>query len=300
MKKLIIACAGLIVAGFASASQLDEVTAKIQALEERLARIEGDLYKAEVKSVAPAKKVEKHVVDAKIDAFLKEYLGVQFGDSIDKFPEVKDIFPKPAFPKEPEEGEEYRTIPVLKKFKDLDVARGHFCYGKLYSVEFFIRMRSVHIQDSDKENMEQLFSDLAVYLGLERIIRGLDDIEEQKKHDQDSVNDKMEQLFSRRVPRSPIGRIIQMDKKILDDQDYQEEPSTYKLRSYIVHLPLHWKCGVMIFDEQTYDSQIAAKGRTLQSVAAHFRTLRRAEAPAQTEPAPESTEQPKENKGAAQ
>ena len=175
MKKLITICVGLIVAGCATTTQLEETKGqlaaadtKIQDLEKRLARIEGDLYRVEVKSApkvekpeppkpaepkfVPAKEVEKKVVDAKIDAFLKEYLGVQFGDSIDKF----------------SGGEKNcRVIPVLKKFKYFNKAYGKFIDGKLYRVLICADIDKKFSVDSTREKIEQAFADLAVTLDLQ-------------------------------------------------------------------------------------------------------------------------------------
>ena len=75
MKKLIIVWVGLIVSGCATTSRQDEEKAKIENLEKRVARIEGDLYKVEATTpgsatttFAPAKDVENNVVNAKIDS----------------------------------------------------------------------------------------------------------------------------------------------------------------------------------------------------------------------------------------
>lgn len=169
MKKLTIVFVGLIVAGCATTAQLDNI-------EKRLARIEGDIYKIEIKSASNQEKkdtgrkfvlsedVEKKVVDAKIDSFLKEYLGVQFGDSIDKFPEEMEIasftnlgaipVPKP------------RVIPVLKNFKYFDKAYGYFFEGKLYSVNFYVDIEEKYSIDSINPKIDQSIADLAVSLGL--------------------------------------------------------------------------------------------------------------------------------------
>lgn len=75
MNKLIIVCAGMIVAGCATTDQLAEANARVQELEKRVAKIEGDLYKVEEKSApkqvaepkfVPAKEVEQNVIDARI------------------------------------------------------------------------------------------------------------------------------------------------------------------------------------------------------------------------------------------
>ena len=175
MKKLITICVGLIVAGCATTTQLEEI-------EKRLARIEGYLYKAEEMSTQKAEKYEANnaaeatlalasevdakAVDARIDAFLKEYFGVQFGDSADKFP-GDNYFgsPRPGvFP--------MSNIPVLKKFKYFDKAKGCFCDGKLFKVWFEADIDNKYSFDSTVEKMELIFADFAVALGFERTAFG--------------------------------------------------------------------------------------------------------------------------------
>ena len=99
---------------------------------------------------------EKKAVDAKIDAFLKEYLGVQFGDSIDKYPEV---FVKQHPNK--------RVIPVLKKFRYFDKAYGEFYEGKLVRIGFYVDIENKYSVDSTNEKINQAVADLAVVFGLE-------------------------------------------------------------------------------------------------------------------------------------
>lgn len=164
MKKLIIVWVGLIVAGCATTSRQDEANAKIDNLEKRVARIEGDLYKVEATTTgsatttfAPAKEVVNNVVNAKIDAFLKEYLGVQFGDSFDNFPE-KVFTPSQR---------DIRRIPVLKEYKYLNRAEGRFYNGKLCEVQFFVDIDKKYSKKSINEKIEPMFADLAVTLGVE-------------------------------------------------------------------------------------------------------------------------------------
>ena len=169
MKSLIIIGLAAVVGGCARTEQFEQTAEKMQELEKRVARIEGDLYTIEVKSApksekkstfAPAAKVEKKVADAKIDAFLKEYLNVTFGDDIGRFP-VR-----------PEDKDECiplgvcRCIPVVKKFKYLDKAYGRFEDGKLYRVDFYCDIDKKYSYDSTKEKVNQAIADLAVTLGL--------------------------------------------------------------------------------------------------------------------------------------
>ena len=173
MKKLITICVGLIVAGCDNSGQLAEANAKIQDLEKRLARIEGDLYKIEVKSASkvekqevkktaepkfvPAKEVEKNVVDAKIEAFLKEYLGAEFGDSIDKFPGGNDN----NYP-----GCCHKDIPMLKKFKYFDKGQVIFYNGKLYGMTIYAEIDRKYSLESTNKMTDQALADLVVTFGL--------------------------------------------------------------------------------------------------------------------------------------
>lgn len=163
MNKLIMVCAGMIVAGCATTDQLAEANAKVKELEKRVAKIEGDLYKVEVKRApkqvaepkfVPAKEVEQNVIDAKIDAFIKKYLGVQFGDGIDKFPNGNHM------------DNRARVIPVLKKFKYFDKAEGLFEDGKLYGVRFYADIDAKYSIDSTNEKTNQALADMAVTFGL--------------------------------------------------------------------------------------------------------------------------------------
>lgn len=168
MNKLIMVCAGIIVVGCATTDQLAEANAKVKELEKRVAKIEGDLYKVEVKRApkqvaepkfVPAKEVEQNVIDAKIDAFIKEYLGVQFGDGIDKFPQKMERYGSLM-------DNRARVIPVLKKFKYFDKAEGLFEDGKLYGVRFYADIDAKYSIDSTNEKINQALADMAVTFGL--------------------------------------------------------------------------------------------------------------------------------------
>ena len=123
------------------------------------------------------KEAKKLVADTLIDQFLKEYLGVQFGDSIDKFLVEKDVsnsgtrrsrFLRSRFGARPGQPTILKGhIPVLKKFKYFDEANGEFCEGKLYIVEFCANIDKKYSLDSINEKINQAIADLAVTLGLE-------------------------------------------------------------------------------------------------------------------------------------
>lgn len=163
--KTLLVCAVGLVGGCATNSQIDNANIQIGALESRIARIEKDLYRVEVKSApkqavepkfVPAAEVEQNVIDTKIDAFLKEYLGAQFGDSIDLYPEpVRDYLK-----------DRLRYIQVKKPFGYLDKAIGKFAEGKLYRVNFFADIDKKYSEDSVDERINQTLADLAVSFGL--------------------------------------------------------------------------------------------------------------------------------------
>lgn len=150
--------------GCATTSQIEESNNRIRDLEEKIARVEGDLYRVEVKSApkqqaaepkfVPAKEVEQNVIDTKIDAFLKEYLGIAFGDSIEQYPQTLDRC------------KWLRVIPVLKKFQYFDKALASFYDGKLYSVEFFADIDVKYSIDSTNERIDQALADMAVTFGI--------------------------------------------------------------------------------------------------------------------------------------
>ena len=122
---------------------------------------------------------EKKVADAKIDAFLMAHVGVQFGDSIDKFPEEKqDANPNTrrsallrsrfgGLAGEPMNSADTRNIPVLKKFKYFDKAYGKFFEGKLYRVEFRANIDKKYSFDSTREKINKAVADLSATLGFE-------------------------------------------------------------------------------------------------------------------------------------
>ena len=169
MKNIAILTVASIIAGCATTSQIDEANARVQELEKRLARIEGDLYKVEEKSApkqekkaepkfVPAKEVEQSVIDTKINAFLSEYLGVAFGDSIDKYPNAIEDLDYLY--------DRYRIITVRKKFQYFDKALAHFEGGKLYAVSFFADIDDKYSIDSTNERISKTQADLAATFGL--------------------------------------------------------------------------------------------------------------------------------------
>ena len=152
--------------GCATTSQIEESNNRILDLEKKLARIEGDLYRVEVKSApkqqvvepkfVPAKEVKQNVIDTKIDAFLKEYLDVAFGDSIEKY-------------QNPPKGHDgYQSVPiqVRRKFQYFDKAGANFYDGKLYQVVFFADIDKKYSIDSTNQRINQTLADMAVTFGV--------------------------------------------------------------------------------------------------------------------------------------
>ena len=165
-------------------AEREEQRKQLLAIQEELRRVreskvtanEEERKRAEAEKAAKEAE-EKKAVDAKIDAFLKEHLGVQFGDSIDKFPgEKQDANPNTrrgallrsrGLAGEPTNSADTRNIPVLKKFKYFDKAYGKFFEGKLYRVEFRANIDKKYSFDSTSEKINQAVADLAATLGLE-------------------------------------------------------------------------------------------------------------------------------------
>lgn len=106
------------------------------------------------------KEAAKKVVDAKIDTFLKEYLGVQFGDSIEKFETHKDLLSYDF-------RIEIKEIPVLKKIKHFDKAMGFSLYGKLYKIIFYCEIDKKYSENSVDQQIEQDLVDIFIQFGFQ-------------------------------------------------------------------------------------------------------------------------------------
>ena len=162
MLMMLVAC----VATFSSAIGAGSLEERVRQLEERLSRIERDLYSIEEKKappvetpkpqLAPSPTVEQKVLDRRIDAFLKEYLGVQFGDTIERFPDL--VHGRRL--------SHIRKIPVIKKFQYFDTAEGTFHHGRLVGVRFSCKFDDKYSYDSCLERGNQLKADLAETIGL--------------------------------------------------------------------------------------------------------------------------------------
>ena len=134
MKRLIIVSMfGIVAAGCATTSRVDE-------LEQRLARIEGDLYSVNAvtvdsedsnrkkqRQINPSKAVEGNVVAVRLDAFLREYTGFTFGDDFYKdHPE----FIEKKLPSNVPVG----IFDMKKRFRWLTKCTVRICVGKVFYI----------------------------------------------------------------------------------------------------------------------------------------------------------------------
>jgi len=172
MKLVSVIGVGLLVAGCATTEQLEQANARADALEQRLARIENDLYRVEVKrapalapkplpALAPVKPLERTVQEMKIKAFLKEYIGAEFRDADAKFPTRHSI--RGGLP-----WDMYGSVsvPVVKNFGYLDKAGVWFEDGQLYAAVIYMEADRKYSYDSVCEQFNRTVCDLWVTLGL--------------------------------------------------------------------------------------------------------------------------------------
>ena len=167
MKKLIF---GLIVvsAVFASVAsvstdQMSDMAVKIEQLEKRIrvledeCGIEREKTPEEVtkqKADADRKAVLGKEIDMKVDAFLKEYLGVKLGDGTERFTKKNDS--------------DYRgtMIPIVKKYGHFDQAVCWSVDNKLTGVYFYCDFDTKFSKDSVDKEVNDSLSQLCVSFGL--------------------------------------------------------------------------------------------------------------------------------------
>ena len=144
-------------------------TNQIAALNKRLEDLKSekaklDLVKSKVdennKKVLGLLSTKLGVADSKVESFLKEYLGVQFGDGIEKFPQTVK--------RSSRNEDQYRILPVVKKFKYLDKAIGSFMSGRLISVAFVADIDEKYSESSVEARMEQVYDALTDMWGIEK------------------------------------------------------------------------------------------------------------------------------------
>lgn len=163
MKKMIM----MLVAGVATFSVIGagSLEERVMQLEERLSRIEKDLYTIGEKKIpsvevadpklVPLPPIEQRVLQAKINAFLKEHFQAQLGDPIDKYPEKI----RPSM-------NQFRKIPVARNFHYFDKAAGGFRCGKLSSIYYYCEFDKKYSYASCLERIDQIQAHLAVAIGL--------------------------------------------------------------------------------------------------------------------------------------
>ena len=168
MKILDVAVSSMIlVCGCVTQGDHEALRADYHALNERVARMENDLYKIEIKTAPremsekvedkkfePNKDVEVSVIDIKTETFLKEYVGVSFGDDISS---VKD---------DKESNDRYsRNVKMLKPFKYFDKAYLSFTDGKLTYIQIQASIEKKFSRDSVMKRFKEACDDLSVTLG---------------------------------------------------------------------------------------------------------------------------------------
>ena len=176
MKRMMMAvgfCGVAAVCGCVSQSAYDSLVKENKELGERVAKIESDLYKVEIKTAPrkedppakvqnfePNKDVEIAVIDTKTEVFLKEYVGVKFGDDISL---VRDD--------DESNGRSTRNIKMLKPFKHFDAAHLEYTGGKLTEVGILGRIEKKYSNDSVTKRFKEAKDDLALTLGYQEEFR---------------------------------------------------------------------------------------------------------------------------------
>lgn len=156
--------------GCVSQSDYDVLVADFRAMNDRVSKMESDLYKVEIKKAPrdtsakveekkfePNKDVEVAVIDAKTEAFIKEYVGVKFGDDIST---IKDD--------DESNGRNTRNIKLVKPFRYFDKAYLGFTDGKLTSIRIEAWVEKKFSYDSVKKRYEEACDDLALTLGYQQ------------------------------------------------------------------------------------------------------------------------------------
>lgn len=156
--------------GCVSQSDYDVLVADFCAMNDRVSKMESDLYKVEIKKAPrdtsakveekkfePNKDVEVAVIDAKTEAFIKEYVGVKFGDDIST---IKDD--------DESNGRNTRNIKLVKPFRYFDKAYLGFTDGKLTSIRIEAWVEKKFSYDSVMKRYEEACDDLALTLGYQQ------------------------------------------------------------------------------------------------------------------------------------
>jgi len=156
--------------GCVSQSDYDVLVADFRAMNDRVSKMESDLYKVEIKKAPrdtsekveekkfePNKDVEVAVIDAKTEAFIKEYVGVKFGDDIST---IKDD--------DESNGRNTRNIKLVKPFRYFDKAYLGFTDGKLTRIIIEAWVEKKFSLDSVMKRYEEACDDLALTLGYQQ------------------------------------------------------------------------------------------------------------------------------------
>lgn len=156
--------------GCVSQSDYDVLVADFRAMNDRVSKMESDLYKVEIKKAPrdtsekveekkfePNKDVEVAVIDAKTEAFIKEYVGVKFGDDIST---IKDD--------DESNGRNPCNIKLVKPFRYFDKAYLGFTDGKLTSIRIEAWIERKFSLDSVMKRYKEACDDLALTLGYQQ------------------------------------------------------------------------------------------------------------------------------------
>jgi len=176
MNKLLFSIASIatvLICGCVSQSDYEALSADCKAMNDRLTKIESDLYKIEIKQAPrdssqkteekkfePNKDVEIEVINTKVNAFIKEYVGVSFGDDIAT---VKDD--------DENNGRYSRNIKMVKPFKYFDKAYLEFTDGKLTCVRIDASIDKKFSAESVEKRFREVRDDLASSLGFQQDFR---------------------------------------------------------------------------------------------------------------------------------
>ena len=105
---------------------------------------------------AELNKVDFKTCNANIDSFLKEYLAVEFGEGMSRFPKSVAGLTYAIL----------RDIPMVKKFKHFDHAIGRFAADKLYEVYLYVDVPRKYSKASAENRINQDINDLITSWGL--------------------------------------------------------------------------------------------------------------------------------------
>ncbi len=166
MRMLTVSCVGLL--AFSGVIQLyADSDAKIRDLEKRISRIEQDLYKIDERAsskrvnpikLAPAKAVAPNVVEVRLNAFLKEYAGVAFGDDFYAVhpEETRKDIPSNWF---------LGPFQMRKRFRWMTQYHVRICLGKIVSIKLCGRCDGKYSTNATRAELEKIVDEINLMIG---------------------------------------------------------------------------------------------------------------------------------------